>query len=123
VTAAAEPGNYNSPINVELADDASVTTTYKNDGHGFAAKVVFENYLMPNISGGPLGTDKYTFFNFHIHWPSEHTLNGEFFPAELHIVHFNLKYGSIDVALMQPDGIAVVGVFLQVRVERKPKPT
>jgi carbonic anhydrase len=91
-----------------------VTTTYKNDGHGYAAKVSFASSLNPNITGGPLGSDVYTFFNFHIHWPSEHTLDGESFPAELHIVHYNLKYGSIGNAISQPDGLAVVGVFFEV---------
>lgn len=108
------PGNYNSPISVELVEEASVTISYRNDGHGITATVDFENNLTPNITGGPLGDDKYTFFNFHLHWPSEHTIDGVYYPAELHIVHFNLKYGTIANAVTKSDGLAVVGVFCEV---------
>lgn len=104
-----------SPIRVEIDEKVSVTTTYKNDGHGFAAKVVFANGANPNITGGILGNEKYTFFNFHVHWPSEHTLDGNHFPAELHIVHYNLKYGSIGEAITKSDGLAVVGIFFEVK--------
>lgn len=114
VTESAVPSSFATPISVELAENVSVTITYKNDGHGITAKVVFEGGMLPNITGGPLGIDTYTFFNFHIHWPSEHAIDGIFYPAELHIVHFNLKYGSLEAAISKPDGIAVVGVFFEV---------
>ncbi|KAF6778762.1 hypothetical protein AHF37_01921 [Paragonimus kellicotti] len=35
-------------------------------------------------------------------------------PAELHCVFLNNNYGKNEVALMNPDGFAVVGVFLQI---------
>ena len=47
-------------------------------------------------------------------WGSEHTLDGRTFPAELHIVHKNLKYGSMGEAVKHKDGIAAVGFFLQL---------
>lgn len=33
---------------------------------------------------------------------------------QLHLVHWNTKYPSFGEAASQPDGLAVVGVFLQV---------
>lgn len=33
---------------------------------------------------------------------------------QLHLVHWNTKYASFGEAASQPDGLAVVGVFLQV---------
>jgi hypothetical protein len=36
------------------------------------------------------------------------------YPAELHIVHYNTKYGSIADAVTRSDGLAVLGIFLKV---------
>jgi len=34
----------------------------------------------------------------------------------MHLVHWNCeKYGSIDEAVDKPDGLAVLGIFLEVR--------
>jgi carbonic anhydrase len=114
VTSSAVPTKRTLPLRTEGVDKVAVTTTYKNDGHGFAAQTVYSDGMQPNVTGGPLGTGKFTFYNFHIHWPSEHTLDGVHTTAELHIVHYNLKYGSLSAALPYPDGLAVVGIFLAV---------
>jgi len=71
-----------------------------------------------NLSGGPLG-DSYKVVQMHAHWGddegkgSEHTLDGKMFDAELHIVHYNTKYSDPAEALDKPDGLAVLGVFIQ----------
>jgi len=71
-----------------------------------------------NLSGGPLGDD-YKVLQMHAHWGdkagrgSEHTLDGKMFDAELHIVHYNSKYGEPALALDKPDGLAVLGIFIK----------
>ncbi|XP_028168654.1 putative carbonic anhydrase 3 [Ostrinia furnacalis] len=66
----------------------------------------------PVLSGGPL-RDNYTFAEVHFHWLSEHAINGLKYPMEIHFVH--LKTGlNFDQALQQRDGVAVVGVLVQV---------
>lgn len=35
---------------------------------------------------------------------------------QLHLVHWNTKYGAFEEALKYPDGLAVVGVFLKVSI-------
>ncbi len=56
----------------------------------------------------------------HAHWGarqgrgSEHTLNGKMFDGELHLVHYNSAYGSFGQAVDKPDGLAVLGIFLEV---------
>jgi len=71
-----------------------------------------------NLSGGPLGDD-YKVLQMHAHWGdkpgrgSEHTLDGKMFDAELHIVHYNSKYGDPSVAVDKPDGLAVLGMFIK----------
>ena len=37
------------------------------------------------------------------------------FSAELHLVHYNTKYGSLGEAVDKPDGLAVLGIFLKVQ--------
>ncbi|ELT99446.1 hypothetical protein CAPTEDRAFT_108489, partial [Capitella teleta] len=59
---------------------------------------------------------------FHFHWGShdnkgsEHTLNGEAFPMEMHAVTYNSKYASFDAAATQSDGLAVFAFFFEVIV-------
>jgi hypothetical protein len=40
--------------------------------------------------------------------------DGRQFDGELHLVHFNTAYGTFAEAADKPDGLAVIGVFLQV---------
>ena len=56
----------------------------------------------------------------HAHWGkkdgqggSEHTIDGKQYDAELHIVHYNTKYGDPSQAVDKPDGLAVLGMFLK----------
>ncbi|XP_059094225.1 carbonic anhydrase 2-like [Tigriopus californicus] len=72
------------------------------------------------LAKGPLGSDTYQLAQFHFHWGrtqrtgSEHALNGKFFPAEVHFVHYNKKYNSLAEAAGKSDGLAVVGIFIEV---------
>ena len=50
-----------------------------------------------------VGNKRYQFLQFHFHSPSEHTINGEAYPLELHLVH--QEVGT--------DNLAVVGVFIE----------
>ena len=74
------------------------------------------------LTGGPLGDDKYLLEQFHCHWGcsdnkgSEHTVDGQCYAGELHLVHWNsTKYPTFAEAARHPDGLAVLGVFLKVR--------
>ncbi|MEZ4860625.1 MAG: carbonic anhydrase family protein [Caldilineaceae bacterium] len=49
---------------------------------------------------------RYDLLQFHFHAPSEHTINGEQYPLELHLVHRNAE-----------GGLAVVGVMIQEGAE------
>lgn len=71
------------------------------------------------VSGGPL-EGPYRLKQLHFHWGkkrdmgSEHTVDGKSFPSELHLVHWNAKkYSTFGEAAAAPDGLAVVGVFLE----------
>ncbi|TRZ04093.1 hypothetical protein DNTS_029856 [Danionella cerebrum] len=63
----------------------------------------------------------YRLKQFHFHWGgkgcsgSEHTIAGRTYLSELHLVHWNaIKYKSFGEAAAAPDGLAVLGIFLEV---------
>jgi carbonic anhydrase len=97
--------NYNITGAVNLQNTGRVITVF-----GFA-----DWQQRPSVSGGGLSGD-YDLVQFHFHWShidddgSEHRLSLLHYPLEAHLVH--LKRGlSIDKALEQPDGLAVIAVF------------
>ncbi|XP_063223491.1 carbonic anhydrase-like [Bacillus rossius redtenbacheri] len=98
--------------------DRRVEATLTNTG--LTAEVSVEDWPTPaTLSGGPL-RGVYQFSNLHFHWGpnssvgSEHTLTGERYSMEAHVVHFKQEYGNVTNAYSYPDGIAVVAFFLEV---------
>nr|ANJ59780.1 alpha carbonic anhydrase 4 [Exaiptasia diaphana] len=78
-----------------------------------------------SVKGGGLpGT--FNVFSFHFHWGkddtrgSEHTVNMKKYPAELHFVNWNTKYVNISEALKHEDGIAAIGVILEIGNDENP---
>lgn len=64
----------------------------------------------------------YQALQFHFHWAkdmamggSEHTVDGQYYFGELHIVHVNTKYPDVGTALSMSDGLAVLGFFVDVQ--------
>ncbi|KAF5296173.1 hypothetical protein FQA39_LY12627 [Lamprigera yunnana] len=122
-------GERQSPIHINPNDIKTLTPTQKlkwsyipentenvsNSGHGWKVQV---NGKGSELSGGPL-KDTYVLEQFHCHWGasddcgSEHTIEGQTFAGELHLVHWNTRYSSIEEACKHPDGICVLGVLLK----------
>ncbi|XP_037355455.1 carbonic anhydrase 14 [Talpa occidentalis] len=65
---------------------------------------------------------KYVAAQLHLHWGqkgfpggSEHQINGEAVAAELHVVHYDAdSYDSLSEAAQRPQGLAVLGVLIEV---------
>jgi len=86
----------------------------------------------PSVRQGPYGgaTWSHAFYlwQFHFHWSkvgesdkgSEHTVDGDAYPLEVHLVHVNAQFieddGTVDIAsaAANPDGLAVIGIFFKV---------
>lgn len=84
----------------------------RNYGLGVVVFFDYADDVQPNITGGPLGDNTYIFDHFHIHWEgSEHIYNEKVFSAEMHLVHYNSLYGSIEHASVNDDGFAVLGLM------------
>lgn len=130
--APAANGRRQSPIDIcakEAEFDASLIrrelwTTYVpanahtliNLGHSIQIRIDGRGSV---LEGGPLH-HKYQVVQFHFHWGhhghagSEHRVNGHAYDAELHIVHCNKEYATIEDAMHSADGLCVLAVFLQV---------
>ncbi|KAK3560117.1 hypothetical protein QTP86_033874 [Hemibagrus guttatus] len=134
-------GSRQSPINIVTAnvqadmnltsfnftgyDDGTVMTKMTNTGRG--VKITLDQKKMV-VEGGSLPGIYYS-KQFHLHWGngssmpgSEHTINGNRFSMELHIVNVKAGYNSTLSALKDPTGIAVLGFFLETTSDAgKPK--
>lgn len=114
---AATPVFHAPKITIQGIDKRPNSIRYANDGHGVTVTFNYADGVQPTISGGPLRSETYVFHSLHIHWRSEHTVNGHFHDAELHLVHYNAKYGSLEQAVSQSDGLAVLGFLYNVRLQ------
>ncbi|XP_061538223.1 carbonic anhydrase 4b [Phycodurus eques] len=71
-----------------------------------------------HIKGGNL-LRTYKAVQLHFHWGkdggpgSEHTIDGEPYPMEMHIVHIKEQYTSLSQAVRDPAGVAVLGFFFE----------
>uniref|UniRef100_A0A663DM69 Carbonic anhydrase n=1 Tax=Aquila chrysaetos chrysaetos TaxID=223781 RepID=A0A663DM69_AQUCH len=130
-------GNRQSPIDIVSARavydpnlkpliisyESCTSLNISNNGH--SVMVEFEDTDDKTaISGGPF-ENPFRLKQFHFHWGtkhsqgSEHTIDGKPFPCELHLVHWNArKYATFGEAAAAPDGLAVVGVFLEVKITK-----
>lgn len=128
-------GNAQSPIDIH-----SKSAKYDRD----LGSVHFENYDKTNagtfhlkntgpsigveikpsrlsISGSKLPGKNYELSQFHFHWGrrdnegSEHLIDGKASALEIHFVHWNVdKYNNFEEASTTSDGLAVVGVLVEV---------
>ncbi|KAF7663220.1 hypothetical protein LDENG_00216040 [Lucifuga dentata] len=102
-----EVHNYNLSPNEHL--------TLGNNGHSLQISLPSKMH----ISSLP---HRYTAAQLHFHWGSpsrpagsEHTVNSKQYAAEMHIVHYNSdKYPNISMAVDKSDGLAVLGVLIEV---------
>ncbi|XP_075903834.1 carbonic anhydrase 1-like [Nelusetta ayraudi] len=107
-----------------LKYDPSNSREILNNGHSF--QVTYDDEAdTSTLTNGPI-TGTYRLKQFHFHWGkddkggSEHTVGGVNYAAELHLVHWNTSYANFGEAASKPDGLAVVGVFLETGTNENP---
>ena len=106
---ACRAGLQQSPINLHNSIHATLTTldiryqpiplTILNNGHTIQVNSIAGNLIQ--VDG-----EEFELLQFHFHHPSEHTVEGESFPMEMHFVHVNTK-----------GELAVLGIFLREGTE------
>ncbi|XP_077523845.1 carbonic anhydrase 1-like [Amblyomma americanum] len=102
--------------NLQWSNTGLRCTHILNTGRGWEVSVAAPG---PNLRGGPLAYN-YQLAQFHGHWSnsiahgSEHTVDGEHYAGELHLVHYNAdRHKSLAEATFAEEGLQVVGVFLK----------
>ena len=122
--------DYDNPFVYDLAplhvSCGILSGKFQNTGHNLQFVAADGNPIVTDsdfLSGGPLGSSKYFFWQLHLHWGSshcegsEHLVNGQRFPAELQLVHVKEDFisgnGTVDPSVYEAeDGLAVLAVFL-----------
>nr|CAH7748090.1 unnamed protein product [Callosobruchus chinensis] len=94
---------------------------------GYCWKVVTEGrHSDLALWGGPL-RDQYKLLEYHCHWGdnktkgSEHALGGQKYQGEIHFVHINKRYCSVEKAFRHSDGLCVLGVFFDLGFKTHPE--
>ncbi|KAG8325359.1 hypothetical protein J6590_069247 [Homalodisca vitripennis] len=100
---------------LEFFNYKSLNGTITNNGHSVAIHFD-EDHCDSGVTAGLL-KGMYILHELHFHWSSEHTVNGKRFPLELHMVHYNQRYGDLKHAAQQHDGLAVVGILFEKRCD------
>lgn len=105
-------GTEQSPINVDahgLEATSEIDFHYQpsdlmvlNNGHTIQANYEPGSYI---IADG----ERFDLLQFHMHAPSEHTIDGQSFPIELHLVHQS-----------QAGHLAVVGLLIEEGAQNQP---
>ena len=103
-----EVGRKQTPVDIVIANTVPVALpglTFQYLATPFIVENTGHVVEVPYAPGSFLrdGQDTYELLQFHLHAPSEHTVNGVFAAAELHLVHWNILLD-----------LAVVGILLQV---------
>ncbi|RVE43382.1 hypothetical protein evm_011967 [Chilo suppressalis] len=86
-----------------------------NNGHTVQFSTEGEEAIHPTVTGGPL-EHRYRLEQLHFHWLSEHSVNGNKYPMEIHFVHVRADLAVGD-ALGSKDGLAILSVFCNVQAE------
>jgi len=96
---------------------ASYMFNVTNNGHSVQINVPGTNYRFTD--DGLRG--EYTLEQLHFHWSqtngqgSEHLVDGNAHDMEIHLVHYDAsKYSSVSEAKQDPQGVAVLGIFVKV---------
>ncbi|KAM3875108.1 carbonic anhydrase 4b [Diretmus argenteus] len=122
-------GRAQSPINIvtrkTLPDERLTPFEFIGYQESFHGRITNNGYTVvvdlpasAMVKGGDLAVP-YKAVQLHFHWGkdggpgSEHTIDGEQFPMEMHIVHIKEEYDSLSQAVGDPTGLAVLGFFFQ----------
>ncbi|KAF6032763.1 Car15 [Bugula neritina] len=93
----------------------------------YTVKFSLENEGIMTTKGGALGAN-YEVLQFHLHWGannrkgSEHLVDGKSYPMELHFVHKNEKFTTVQDAVSSgdSDAFAALGFFFELQEEDNP---
>ena len=106
-------GYFNFPTSIDPEADPTYTAVVP-DGPARES-----SFLKKAFSADAADDEFFTFRQFHLHAPSEHTVNGHLLDAEVHFVHTNLGSGDVDPdtgARTNETYGSVIGIFFDREV-------
>ncbi|XP_056362466.1 carbonic anhydrase 4 [Oenanthe melanoleuca] len=134
-------GNKQSPVNIVTQNvvfdkslkpltfegyDVKGSAKWLLENNGHTVKVTLNS--SPKFGGGGLRR-KYKAVEFHLHWGvpgepqtipgSEHSIDGEKHPMELHVVHIREDVADVTEAKKTPEGLAVLAFFVKAAEQNK----
>jgi carbonic anhydrase len=92
--------------------------TIENTGHYVEVPYNLASYLYV----GSQPTDVYQLVQFHFHAPSEHTINGVRYDAELHLVHTNVIGETAVIAVLLSSSAAGLPIFDTIMADSPTSP-
>ncbi|XP_074602273.1 carbonic anhydrase 7-like [Brevipalpus obovatus] len=125
-------GTYQSPINID-SKNVVRNESLNLEMSGFSGKIYhafiennghtvhlgLQGGERPSVTGSAVWNNTYVFEQLHFHWGknsrigSEHSVDSNFYPLEMHLVLYNKKYENFDQCLNKSDGLVVVAVFFR----------
>lgn len=105
--AACSGGTEQSPIDLGTAQGEDIPNTLFNYAPVPGTVIVNDHTIEVQAPGAGkivLDDQLYDFVQFHVHAPSEHTIEGERYPLELHFVHRNADGHIAVVAVLVTEG-------------------
>ena len=105
--AACSAGTEQSPIDLGTAQGEDIPNTLFNYAPVPGTVIVNDHTIEVKAPGAGkivLDDQLYDFVQFHVHAPSEHTIEGERYPLELHFVHRNADGHIAVVAVLVTEG-------------------
>lgn len=122
-------GTQQSPINIDSSSNKTAcgsSLEFKIDAYQNGAELLNLGSTLEVVANGTMKLEgkPYKLAQFHFHTPSEHHLDGEYYPAEMHCV-FQAEDSSLSVVgfLIELDQIndgVLAGVFENVDMVAKP---
>lgn len=117
-------GTEQSPIDLTDAEDADLSDIVFNYSESDLAILNNGHTIQANYDAGSsieLDGEAFNLLQFHMHAKSEHTLNGEYFPLEIHLVHQAESGQLAVVGIMVEEGEAneaLAGVWGNMPAEK-----
>uniref|UniRef100_A0A8C4NJ73 Carbonic anhydrase 10 n=3 Tax=Eptatretus burgeri TaxID=7764 RepID=A0A8C4NJ73_EPTBU len=106
-----------TPMRVNLGGN-KVSGTMYNTGKYVALRLDKEHLV--NVSGGPMAYS-HRLEEMRLHFGSndvrgsEHLLNGQAFPGELQLIHYNQElYSNVTEASHNPSGLIIISIFVKI---------
>ncbi|KAB5550168.1 hypothetical protein PHYPO_G00050730 [Pangasianodon hypophthalmus] len=119
---------HQSPVNIVTKRVVTNNLTpfrFQGYQHAFHSIITNNGHTVKvNLSGdavidGAGLSENYKAVEVHFHWGknggpgSEHTIDGEQYPMEMHIVHIKQMYSSVQEAINDSSGVAVLGFLYE----------